>query len=175
MSPEARELRTERLFLRPGRRDELAAVHALWIDAAVRRFLFDDRSLSLEETASFLEQSERAFAERGAGIWLASTVEDGPPIGFAGLLFSETGPPNLVVGLRPTHWGNGLAAEAARAVLRHSFETLALPEIVADVDEPNLRSIALLERIGMSLEGRVEREGRPLRLYRVSRAAKLSS
>ena len=47
-------------------------------------------------------------------------------------------------------WGNGYAGEAARAALRVGFEQAELPEIVSMTTELNLRSQAVMERIGMS-------------------------
>ena len=51
--------------------------------------------------------------------------------------------------LAPAHWGAGFASEAASACLRHAFETLGLPEVVSFTAASNLRSRAVMERIGM--------------------------
>jgi ribosomal-protein-alanine N-acetyltransferase len=165
------ELRSDRLRLRPARPADADVVHALWTDVEIRRFLFDDRCIPHEEALSFLQTSEATFATHGYGIWLAFLEDERAPVGFAGLLRSEEGNPHLIVGVEPRFWGQGLAAEASRAALRHAFENLGMSEVLADVDEPNVRSIALLERLGMALERRAMREGRPLRFYRVARAA----
>ena len=47
------------------------------------------------------------------------------------------------------HWGQGYATEAARAWLDHGFGTLGLTEIVAFTDRANLRSLAVMRRLGM--------------------------
>ena len=47
-------------------------------------------------------------------------------------------------------WGRGYATEAARAVLRFGFETLALPEILAITTATNRRSRAVMRRLGMT-------------------------
>ena len=59
-------------------------------------------------------------------------------------------------GLSATHWGRGLALEAARAVATWAFETLHATRIVAATDPPNTGSVKVLERLGM----RFERQGR---------------
>jgi len=48
------------------------------------------------------------------------------------------------------HWGLGLAPEAARASLAFGFEELGLDEIVAMTATPNLRSMRVMEKIGMT-------------------------
>ena len=47
-------------------------------------------------------------------------------------------------------WGGGYATEAARALLTHGFEELGLTEIIAFTADTNLRSQAVMERLGMA-------------------------
>ncbi len=47
-------------------------------------------------------------------------------------------------------WGQGYATEAARTVLAHGFGTLELPEILAVTTATNLRSQAVMRRLGMT-------------------------
>jgi ribosomal-protein-alanine N-acetyltransferase len=51
--------------------------------------------------------------------------------------------------LHPEHWGNGYAKEAATASLRFGFDEVGLDEIVAYTTTLNVRSQAVMERIGM--------------------------
>lgn len=46
-------------------------------------------------------------------------------------------------------WGFGYASEAAAAALAHGFERLNLKEIIAYTAPANLRSRAVMERLGM--------------------------
>ncbi len=59
----------------------------------------------------------------------------------------------LAYDLDPRWHGQGLATNAARAVLAWGRTTLALVRIQATVLDSNTRSIAVLERIGMQREG----------------------
>jgi RimJ/RimL family protein N-acetyltransferase len=47
-------------------------------------------------------------------------------------------------------WGHGYATEAARAVLAYGFDKLDLPEIVAIAAARNVRSHAVMRRLGMT-------------------------
>lgn len=163
------ELRSRRLILRPVRVADLTAVHAMWTNSEVRRFLFDDRCISPSEAQALIESSEAKFQETRFGVWLACGEGSEAPRGFAGLLASTGGPPNLIIGMEPASWGQGLATEAGQAVLDHAFGALGLPEVVADVDEPNARSIRMLERLGMTFRRRALVNGRPLLYYGLSR------
>jgi [ribosomal protein S5]-alanine N-acetyltransferase len=50
----------------------------------------------------------------------------------------------------PGAWGHGYATEAARAVVVHALGALELPEVLAEVDEGNAASVAVIERLGMT-------------------------
>src|SRR5258708_5923058 len=47
-------------------------------------------------------------------------------------------------------WGHGYATEAALAALEYGFDVMGLPEIVAVTMASNLRSRAVMRRIGMT-------------------------
>ena len=120
--------------------------------------------IPLDEARSLVEQSVRSFEERGYGIWLVFSRETEKLIGFAGLLQSDESP-NLIYGVHPDFCGNGFATEAAKAVVDYAFDTLALDSVKADVDEPNVISVRILEKLGMRQIRRAIVAGRPLLYY----------
>ena len=160
-------LTTERLALRPVRIDDEDVVFDLWTSDTVRRFLFDDRCVSLEETRSFIEASIASFEQSGYGLWLVFLRGAEPLAGFAGFLSSTSGAPNLIYGIRNELCGNGYATEAATVVLWYASETLGLRLVKADVDEPNVESIRVLEKLGMKQVNRALVDGRWLLYYEV--------
>ncbi len=160
-------LHTDRLRLRPCQLDDLDSLHELWIDADVRRFLFDDRQISREEARSFIDMSVATFTDRKYGIWLFFEHQSDRIAGFTGLLQSSEELPNLIFGTEPRLWGRGYATEAASAVLRYAFDVLGIEYAIADVDEPNEASIRVLERLGMSRTRREIVNGRPLLYYKI--------
>lgn len=52
-----------------------------------------------------------------------------------------------------SHWGQGYASEAARAMLVHAFETLHVHEVVASVFTDNAGSRKVLEKSGFDYDG----------------------
>ena len=157
-----RELETARLLLRPSCVDDSERVHALWADERVRLFLFDGRVISPDEARSFIEASVSSFEGHGYGLWLVFERRPGRLVGFAGLLRSDGESPNLLYGIHPDFWGRGYATEAAGAVLRYAAESLGVARVRADVDEPNVASVRVLEKLGMRRVGRAVVTGRPL-------------
>lgn len=159
---------TARLYLRPTRIEDVDVVHDLWTNGHVRRFLFDDRYVSLEETRSFIEASLTNFEQRGYGLWLVFLRETEALAGFAGFLSSTTAAPNLIYGFHPDVCGNGYATEAATSILRYAIEKLGLRLVKADVDEPNVESIRVLEKLGMKQVNRAMAKGRWLLYYEIT-------
>lgn len=162
------ELETSRLRLRPCRVEDSGRAHGLWTVEGVRRFLFDGRAISTDEARSFVEASVEGFERDGYGLWLAFARDGERLVGFAGLLRSDDEAPNLVYGVHPDFWGEGYATEAARAVLSYALKRLALPKVKADVDESNVESVRVLEKLGMKIVKRAVPEGRPLLYFELS-------
>lgn len=160
-------LRTERLSLRPCQMSDLGAIHQLWTESDVRRFLFDDRQITHEEAKSFIEASVVSFASHGYGIWLFFEHQNDQMAGFSGLLHSLQSSPSLIFGTRPQLWGRGYAKEATLSVLRYAFDVLGLKKVEADVDEPNQASIRVLEALGMSRTRRAIINDCPLLYYEI--------
>jgi len=142
---------TARLVLRPvGERDR-DALAAHWRRPDVRRFLFDGEVLSREEIDGIVESGMRGFAEGGPSwLWVIREAGGEALVGTAGLRPLEDLGPELVYSLEPAFWGKGYATEAAAAVLEHALGPLGLPEVLAEVDEGNAASVAVVERLGMS-------------------------
>ena len=170
---------TERLEMRPSGAADLDALHALWNEPGVRRFLFEGRSIDGELARRLLARSASTFESEGWGIWLVRERAAGDALGFVGLMRPENAPdsptpaddpPRFVVGITEARWGEGLALEASELVLRHAFEDLALAAIRADADAPNAASIRLLRRLGFRFRARRTADGRPLLEYALVRS-----
>jgi [ribosomal protein S5]-alanine N-acetyltransferase len=164
-------LETQRLRLRAATLDDLAPLHSLFTDARVRRWLFDDRIVSEAAAREIIEASTASFAGRGFGQWVLTDrgADPAPLFGCAGLFSADGVEIELLYAVHPDRWGEGLATEAARAVLGHGFGTLALPRILARADAPNLESIRVMERLGMRFVESRPIDGRPTVHYALTR------
>lgn len=174
------ELRTERLLLRRWRDSDLEPWAAMNADPDVREHLGEvmTRDQSNGSVAAF--QSE--FDERGYGWWAVEVQATGEFVGFTGLddVDDEVPFTGVEIGWRlaRSSWGHGYATEAALATLTFGFHTLGLPEILAITTATNLRSQAVMRRIGMTrnpaddFEHPTAPEGplRPNVLYRITKA-----
>jgi RimJ/RimL family protein N-acetyltransferase len=163
-------LSTERLVLRPVTTDDHAAVLAHWTQPDVRRFLFDGAALSGVEVAETIEESIGDFAARGFGVWLIELGSAAGLIGTAGLRPLGSSGLEIFYSLAPGAWGHGYATEAARAVVEYGLGPLGLPEVLAEVDEGNAASVAVVRRLGMTPYAVVPGLLGPMTRYRITAA-----
>jgi RimJ/RimL family protein N-acetyltransferase len=163
-------LSTERLVLRPVMADDHAAVLAHWTQPDVRRFLFDGAALSGVEVAETIEESIGDFAARGFGVWLIELGSAAGLIGTAGLRPLGSSGLEIFYSLAPGAWGHGYATEAARAVVEYGLGPLGLPEVLAEVDEGNAASVAVVKRLGMTPYAVVPGLLGPMTRYRITGA-----
>lgn len=141
---------TERLVLRPVNARDHGVLLAHWTLPDIRRYLFDGTAPSAAEVTATIRDSARNFAAGGYGVWLVE--EHGGPglVGTTGLRPLEDLGLEIFYSLAPGFWGRGYATEAARAVVEHALGSLGLPEVLAEVDEGNTASVAVIRRLGMT-------------------------
>lgn len=173
-------IRTDRLILRQWSQNDLEPFAKLNADPKVMEY-FPGLKTKKESDHSVSLMSGH-IEKYGWGFWAASLAETGEFIGFIGLEdvhFKTDFTPAVEIGWRLTfkHWGKGYATEGALASLNYGFETLNLDEIVSFTAVANMRSRAVMERIGMHHDSQGDfdhpklPEGHPLRrhvLYRLS-------
>jgi ribosomal-protein-alanine N-acetyltransferase len=123
---------------------------AHWGAPDVRRFLFDGAMLSPAEVTEAIEDSGRHFTAGGYGLWLIHEHDGTGLVGTAGLRPLDDIGLEIFYSLMPGSWGKGYATEAARAVVEHALGPLGLPEVLAEVDEGNAASVAVVKRLGMT-------------------------
>lgn len=145
-------IKTPRLILRRWRESDRKPFAALNADPVVMEY-FPER-LTRQQSESLIEEIEAGLEERGYGLWAVQVEATSEFIGFTGLevpTFNASFTPAVEVGWRLARsaWGNGYATEAARASLAFGFEEVGLVEIVSFTAATNMRSRAVMDRIGM--------------------------
>src|ERR1035438_3861452 len=116
-------LETERLILRPWSLDDIDALHQIWTDPQVRR--------------------------NGVGLWCVLPKPASALAGFCGFRYiDDASEIELLYGLLPDYWGQGLATEAARAALAsYGFDAALFTRGYVRTDVPNRASVRAIERV----------------------------
>ncbi|MFT3896022.1 MAG: GNAT family N-acetyltransferase [Anaerolineales bacterium] len=166
-------LETKRLLLRHLVMDDLPELYALYSDHEIRKY-FPEGTLSLDETREELEWHMNGHPRHPElGLWATIHKETGKFIGRCGLLpwtIDNKLETEIAYLLDKSFWHQGLATEAAQGILQYAFEKLNLSRLICLIDEQNIASQKVAEKIGM----RFEKEGRdkigPFWVYSISKA-----
>lgn len=175
------ELRTARLLLRELREADREPFARMNADPLVMEHF--PRTLTRAESDALLDRIGEHHREHGWGLWGVERRDTGELVGFTGLTtvrFETAFTPAVEVGWRldAAHWGQGFATEAATEALRYGFEVVGLERVVSFTARSNVRSQAVMRRIGMQpwpawdFDHPSVPEGSPLRyavVYRLDR------
>jgi ribosomal-protein-alanine N-acetyltransferase len=106
------------------------------------------------------------------GLWATIYKQTGKFIGRCGLLpWTIDGQNEVEVAytIAQEYWGQGLATEAAQAILRYGFEKLNLSRLISVIDSENIASQKVAEKIGMTFEREARDEMGPFLIYSISK------
>jgi RimJ/RimL family protein N-acetyltransferase len=162
-------LLTQRLRLRPLAEADATFILELLNDPDFIRQIADRGVRDLDSAREYLRKGPLAsYAEHGHGLLMVETRAEAEPVGICGLVRRPgLEHPDLGYALLPAGRGHGYASEAGAAVLAHAREVLGVGQVLAIVNPDNLRSIAVLERLGFAARGTFSLPGddKPLGLY----------
>lgn len=162
-------LETARLFLRPFTEADFEDFAALVADPDVMKFSLAG-PLSHGQAKEMLQtRIIDHYNANGFGLLALHLKDRGVFVGFAGLIRQTIdGQDEVELGYRlmPQFWGQGLASEAAEAILRFGFGHLKVAHIISIIDPGNVRSVRVAERAGMSLWKNTRYHGIAVSIYR---------
>jgi len=144
-------IKTERLVLRSWRAEDRAPFAAICADPRVMATL----GPVMERTASdaLLDRVEAIEAACGHTFWALERRSDTALVGWCGVIRGDAGPVagRAEIGWRLAYaaWGQGYASEAARATTDWLFSNLPDDAAWAITHTGNVRSRAVMERLGM--------------------------
>jgi RimJ/RimL family protein N-acetyltransferase len=164
----APEIRTERLRLRPHRRDDAERVVELWQDPVVVHH-FGGQPVAAEDCWNRLLRYVGHWAVNGYGLWAVEELESGRFVGDVGLFEGRRGlgerfdtAPEAGWVLLPIGHGKGYAREAMNAALRWGESEHRWPRTVCMIDPENAASIRTAEALGYLEYDRRDHRGKEL-------------
>lgn len=178
-------LTTDRLLLRRWHESDRAPFAALNADPEVMRYFPSTRTRA--ESDTMVDRLDAAIEADGFGLWAVERRDSGAFVGFVELSRPSFDPAlvgQVEIGWRLAReaWGQGVATEAAREVVRFAFDPAGadLPALVSFTTATNEPSRRVMRRLGMTHDPADDFEHpalppghalRPHVLYRLSRAS----
>ena len=148
-------IETERLMLRHLRVEDAEDLHRIYSNPETMKFM-GQGSASVEETRGHIQNHiEKYYNNYGFGLWATVLKENNSLIGRCGLLYEDIeGIKDLELAylLASNYWGQGLATEAARSIIKIGFDRYNFNRIIAVINPQNTASIRVAEKVGMNYE-----------------------
>ena len=145
---------TPRLELRELTIDDAGFILGLVNEPSFLANIGDKGVRTLDDAKQFiLDGPWKRNQRRGYGQFLVELKPEGIPIGVCGLFYRKAlGVTDVGCAFLPAYWRQGIASEAALAIMEYGRSTLGVEEIVGLTSKDNLASIGLLEKFGMKFE-----------------------
>lgn len=153
-------IETERLLLRVPTDADIAPLAAFIEDPDFSRYIPKSKVVRtpMERAERLIGIYRRRWEEEplNAMGWSTIRKSDARFIGICGVEgVPETADGEIDYRLGPPFWGQGYATEAARAVVRFSFEQTTWDRVVAAVVPANAPSVRVIEHLGFVFEKEV--------------------
>ncbi|GMV31718.1 MAG: acetyltransferase [Rhodanobacteraceae bacterium] len=148
-------LETARLRLRTVLRSDLEAIYLLHSDSRAMRYWSFAPWTERQQAHDWFAQRASHGEREEVWPWGITRQDDDELFGIVTLFSVNRVQRRSEIGyqLRPSHWGQGYAQEALRAVLGYGIDALELGRVEADIDPRNEASCRLVERLGFRREG----------------------
>ena len=161
-------MQTERLLFSPWAECDWLAFKPIATDPDVMRYISEGQPWPDNRVQEFVQRQIHCLGERGYCLWKLLEPDTGHMVGFCGLQpLANTVEVEIGWWLARSHWGRGLATEAARAALRDGFERVGLGRIVAVAQPANRASLRVMEKLGMRYERDTQHKGIGVVLYAI--------
>lgn len=150
LHPSAAVFETQRLIARRIEPADAVAMHRVYGDEDAMRWVGDGNPLDLAQCEHWIEVTHRNYAVRGYGMFALLSRESGVVIGFCGLVHpGGQDEAELKYAVCREFWGQGLASEAAAAMLATAHSKFGLQRVIATAAPENLASHRVLLKSGM--------------------------
>jgi len=147
-------IETERLSLRELTANDAAFMYKLMNDPSWLRFIGDRNIKTIDDAKAYISNKLiPSYKEFGFGFYLTKIRKEETPVGICGLIKRPTLEyVDVGFAFMPDYRGKGYGFESASAVLEYAKNELGINYIVAITDLDNVRSIKLLEKLGLKFE-----------------------
>lgn len=148
-------METERLILRQLRVEDADALHPMYADVEANTYGTHPATTTIEESR---EQMAKRVADTTWRAWAITMKGDDTAIGTVACYEKRQGKVTEIgYILRRDHWGHGYVTEAVGAMIDLLFAE-GQRRIFADTDPDNAPSIAVVKRLGFTLEATLRAE-----------------
>jgi ribosomal-protein-alanine N-acetyltransferase len=157
---------TPRLILRSLQSSDFEPLCAILSDRDVLRYMPRTEPYPAEVVERIMQRQQVHWDAHGYGFFAVADRQTGELIGWCGLgVLDETAETEIKYLFKKSHWGRGLASEAALRCVEDGFAQYNLEHIIGLVHPENIASRRVLEKLGLVYTHRVHYWGLDLDRY----------
>ncbi|WP_129690520.1 GNAT family N-acetyltransferase [Gottfriedia acidiceleris] len=165
-------IKSNRLYLRKLKMDDLDHLHKLQSNSNVMRYI-TNRPKTIEETKNELIKILQMYMEKNTDFEVMAFCknETSQLVGTCAVIKNEADEFEIGYRLAEEEWGNGYGSEIASLIEDYCFGIRKLNFIVATVEAKNIYSVKILEKKGFNLilEANDDENGELTKYYRKDR------
>ena len=154
-------LETKRMFLKKMTMDDVSDLQKIFSDPIAMQYY--PKTFNEEETKAWIEKVLDNYEKHNAGMWMCYLKETSEFVGQCGLHFHSNldGRDEVEVGYLfvRAFWGQGLATEAAKAVMTYAKEKLDVHRLISLVRPENNSSKRVAEKNDLTPEKEIIYKG----------------
>jgi RimJ/RimL family protein N-acetyltransferase len=152
------KLETQRLFLEKVNLKDGQFIFDLFNLPACIQFIGDRGIYSIDKAKIYIQNSLiKSYNQNGFGLYKIVLKDTQKAIGICGLVkrpvFEHV---DIGFAILTEYEGKGYAFEAAQATLKYAHSILKIKTILAITNEDNVRSISLVERLGLKFQKKIK-------------------
>jgi len=154
---------TPRLTLRGFQPDDIEVLDKIVSDPDVIRYFPLSKPWPREVTKKWIEKHWSHWEQHNFGWWALVYRETDNLLGWCGLgVLEETGEVEVLYLLNKSHWGMGLATEAAQYSIDYAFQELNLDSVIGLNHPDNIASQKVLQKVGLTFTNEAQYFGMEL-------------
>lgn len=153
-------IRTDRLMLREAETTDAPFLFELMNQPDWLQYIGDRHIHSIQDAEEYvLKKLKPSYEQLGFGLLMVERLNDGKPLGLCGLIKRPQFMfPDIGYALHSDFYSVGYAFEAAQGIISDA-RAMKIDKLLAITLPSNERSVHLLKKLGMSLEGPTRMEG----------------
>lgn len=146
-------IKTERLLLEPLGSKHLKTVHKYASDYENTKYMVHLPNKTIEETTDFLQRAEAEWKRDKPSYYEFAVLYNGRQIGAVSIYLGDDMSGEWGWIISKEYWGQGIAYEAAKALLEYAVKHLQIRHFIAHCDMENIASYKIMEKLGMVRTG----------------------
>lgn len=163
---------TPRLILRGFKPVDIDLLDKIVSDPDVIRYFPLSSPWPREITKKWVEKHWSHWEQHNFGWWALIFRETSKLIGWCGLgMLEETSEVEVLYLLDKSHWGMGLATEAAHFSIDYAFQELNLESVIGLTHPNNIASQKVLQKVGLTFDKKTQYFGMDLYKFIIEKHA----